>query len=226
MASSVWLAACLPALFSVVGRAEAVVILSPLALEGMQEDSRYFTRFGDTVLKKSVAIVLGEIDQISAIRGGDVVRVRVLSTHKGEEAEYVTLLAGRGEFYAGTQQLLFLESFGDAGRYQYINRISRSDPDYDAKEACLKAHLKIEALDAEDLRREAVRQFLRDGARSLQSWTRWNMLRELDYILKKYSDLVRRTDRQELRELAKSSKDEEFRDKLVDLLDSTEPSEN
>lgn len=198
-----WLALCAPSMVSGSGA----------------DDGRYFTRFGETVLRKSQAIVLGEIDHVQPIRGGDVVRVRVIQTYKGDDTETVTLLAGRGEFFAGTQQLLFLEQYGEAGRFQYINRISRSDPDYDAKEECLNDHLRMESLGEEGLRRDAVKEFLRKGARSSQSWTRWNMLRELAYILKKYPELITEADRAELRKLAESSPDDEFRRKLLELLE-------
>ena len=63
-----------------------------------------------------------------------------------------------------------------------------------------------------------ARSFLLQTARSEMKWTRWNMLRELEYVLRRYPGMVRDEDAAKLEEIAAESSDEGFAKELRALL--------
>jgi hypothetical protein len=179
----------------------------------------YFTKFGDQVLSRSPQIVRGRIASVSTAPRSEVVRVEVAVTFKGQQVQELVLLANPGEYFAGSDFLLFLEPFEEGPRYTCFNRISSTDPDYAIKERYLQQQLELEALPDPELRRDRARTLLVEHARSPESWLRWNMLRELAYVLDRYPGLVRTTESDGLHKAAEQSSDDEFRKELLILLD-------
>lgn len=183
-----------------------------------QQELPYFTQLGDKILSRSSLVVLGEVEAVSrALRGGEVVTVQVTETRLGEEHKSVTILAERGSFFAGSEMLLFLTP-NEGPTFSCLNRISRSDPDFDAKMAVLVQNLEIRELTDEESRKAHVRQILYENARSTDTWTNWNVARELQYVLQKYPDLLRAEDVKALLEVAEATSDEEFGKELRRLL--------
>ena len=178
----------------------------------------YFSKFGDQILSRSICIVRGSVVSVSEAPRSEVVRIEVAKTFKGDQQDTLTLLANPDEFFTGSELLLFLEYFEDGPRYVSFSRISTTDPEYEAKEEFLKQQLRLEAFDNEDDRRNLARRILLENARASASWTQWNMLRELKYVLEEYPSLVRSSDREELGAIAEESTDENFRTELRRLL--------
>src|SRR5262249_34039892 len=191
------------------------------------EELRWFTQFGDKVLSKCDAVLLGRIQAVTPVRGAEVVRTTILTWYLGTRAENqkeVTLISNPGDFFAGTEQLLFLQLFEGGPRFTYLNRISKTDPDFDAKEKSLAQQLEIKKIDNEEDRRRKVRGFLYNNSESRDSWTRWNMLRELAYVRKEYPDLVTKEDIEDLRKVAERSQDADFKKELLRLLQNKDKS--
>lgn len=186
-----------------------------------QPEFVYFTELGDEVLARSDAVILGEIASVARLRGTDVVRVAVSRAFLGAavaDSAEVTVLAPPGDFFAGSEHLLFLDRFEGGPRYSVRNRVSRHDPDWDAKLACLERNLALREIAPVEDRRRAVRKLLWDGADAADEWTRWHTLRELRWLRGRHPDLVTREDRDDLARLAARSADERFRDALLALL--------
>jgi hypothetical protein len=212
----------------------AVVLLAPLlaAAPASAPQSRakprfkYFTQLGDEVLNQVDAVLFGKVESIAPLRGADVVRVSIgtwyLGERKADQTE-VTLLASPGDFFAGTEQLLFLKLYEGGPRYRLHNRIARSDPDFDAKRRTLEEHVALRRLEREEDRRRQVRKLLYDEAGAREKWARWHAFHELEYVRTRYPDLVTREDRDELTRLAARSADEPFKKALLKLLKDWTP---
>ena len=211
-----------PALPSVAAKSEATA--SPgkerASLASAQESDPYFSKFGDQVLRRTQYIVKARVVSVEqATAQAVLVEVQVDTTFKGEEHEGFTILANRGEYFEGSELLLFLNDFEDGPRTTCSNRISVSDGDYDAKERHLTEQLEIEALSTPEDRRRKSRELLLQNLRAEGKWTRWNALRGLAYVLETYPDMMREADRKELREIAESTVDVEFQQELQALLE-------
>ena len=187
---------------------------------------RWFTQLGDEVLNQVDAVLLGRVESVVGMRGTDVVRIAIGTWYHGErraDQTEVTLLASRGDFFAGTEQLLFLKRYDGGPRYRLHNRVARSDPDFDAKLRVLEETISLKKLDREEDRRRQVRKLLYDEAGSREKWSRWHAYRELDYVRTRYPGLVTREDRDELTRLAARADDEAFKKALLKLLKDWPP---
>jgi len=184
-------------------------------------DFCWFTQFGDRVLQRVDSVLSGKVESVTPVRGTDVVRVSILAWHFGErrpDQREVTLLARRGDFFTGTEQLLFLQRFEGGGRYQLHNRVARSDPDYEAKLRCLEENLALLELERVEDRRLRARRLLHEGVGDRERWTRWHAFHELAYVRDAYPDLVTADDREEFTRLAARSDDAPFKKALLKLL--------
>ncbi len=182
---------------------------------------RYFTQLGDEVLARVDAVLLGKVESVTAVRGSDVVRVSVATWFVGERGVppgEVTLLAQHGDFFAGTEQLLFLKRFEGGPRYLLHNRVTCNDPDFEAKLRVLEQNVALRKLEREEERRRQVRKLLYDDAAARDGWTRWHAFHELEHVRRAHADLVTREDREELTRLADRSADPSFRKALLKLL--------
>jgi hypothetical protein len=194
---------------------------------------RWYTQLGDEVLAKVDAVLVGKVASISSLRGTDVVRVTIVRWLQGErpaaegplakEPADVTLLANPGEFFAGTEQLLFLQRYDGGPRYVLHNRVTRSDPDFEAKLASLERTLALKDLPRDEDRRRRVRKTIYDDAAARDAWTRWHAFHELEYVRKSFPDLVTREDREDLARLAARSEDAAFKKALLKLLKEWSP---
>jgi hypothetical protein len=195
---------------------------TPPKSEGRKaERFKYFTELGDTVINECDAIVTGRVARVTNLPGAAVVEIAVATWPYGDHAEgesSVTLLAHLDDFFAGTELLLFLKRFEDGPRYTYINRVLRSDPEYDAKLRVLTQTLALrDWKEAEDRRRQ-VRKLIFDDCEARESWTRWHALAELLYVRRTYPDLVTKEDVADLRAIAARSDDARFRKALLEAL--------
>ncbi len=180
----------------------------------------YFTRFGDQILSRSQTILRGRVDGVDSAGRLEVVRVESQEPFKGSVDEEVVVLANPGEFFAGSELLLFLELYQQGPRFTCFNRISTTDPEYETKEAYLREQLLLESQTDTTGRREMARGFLLEHAASEDPWMRWNMLRELAYVLEEYPDMLDENDAERLREIgqAQESRDARFHRELRALL--------
>lgn len=187
----------------------------------------YFNELGDTVVSKCDAIVYGKVASVKEFVGGVVVRVAVtswlLGEHAAGEAE-VTLLAHPDDYFAGNELLLFLQKFEGGPRFTDLNRILKSDPDFEAKRKVLDQTLELKGLKQEDDRRRQVRRLIYEGADARDSWTRWHALADLKHVLSNHPGLVTSEDRADLRALAKRSGDAKFQKALLAALEEKEKS--
>ncbi len=199
-------------------------------LLGAQEQPKkpafvWYTQFGDQVLNRVDAVLIGKVEEVTALRGTDVVRVSVVDWKWGDRdaklgsATEVTLLAQPGDFYVGNEQLLFLERFEKGSRYTLVNRVAKSDPDWEQKLECLAANLRLKPLERDEDRRREVRKALYDGLAARVVWTRWHAWQELVYVKSKYPDLVTREDRVDLEKLANRLDDAKLKKALQKLLE-------
>jgi len=187
----------------------------------------YFNELGDTVVAKCDAIVFGKVSSIKEMLGGAVVRVTVttwfLGDHAADQTE-VTLLAHVDDFFAGNELLLFLQKFEGGARFTFLNRILKSDPDFDAKKKVLDQTLELKKLDHEEDRRRQVRKLIYAGVDARDAWTRWHALADLKHALANHPGLVTLEDRADLRALAKRSSDAKFQKALLAELTEKEKS--
>jgi hypothetical protein len=187
----------------------------------------YFNELGDTVVAKCDAIVYGKVASVKEFVGGVVVRVAVtqwlLRDHAADDGE-VTLLAHPDDFFAGNELLLFLQKFEGGPRFTDINRILKSDPDFEAKRKVLDQTLELRGLKQEEDRRRQVRRLIYEGAEARDSWTRWHALADLKHVLSNHPGLVTTEDRADLRALAKRSSDAKFQKALLAALEEKEKS--
>jgi hypothetical protein len=186
----------------------------------------YFTQLGEEVLNQVDVVVEGRIAAVTKLRGTDVVRVTVTTWHLGDHKQgddEVTLLAPPDDFFAGSQQLLFLEKYETGGRFTVVNRVARSDPDFEAKLGVLTRNVALRKLDDVEDRQRAVRKMLYDDAVALETWTRQHALVELAYEKKHHPTLVTKEDREDLTKLAVRSEDEKWKKALLELLKDWPP---
>lgn len=182
---------------------------------------KYFTQLGDEVLNQVDAVLYGKVAGVSAMPGTDVIRVTITTWYQGERKEgqaEVTLLASRGDFFVGTEQMLFLKRFEGGARYTVHNRVAKSDPDFENKRKVLESTLALRKVEREEDRRRLVRKQNYDDAGARDAWTRWHALHELEWLRKRQPDLVTREDREDLSRLAARSEDEAFKKALLQLL--------
>lgn len=184
-----------------------------------------YTQFGAEVLAKVDAVLLGKVAEVTTIQGTDVVRVTVTSWRVGQPTEgstasqeSVTLLAATGDFFAGTEQLLFLRRYESGPRFTVFNRIARSDPEWEAKLACLDDNLALGRIEKDEDRRREARKMLYDGLAARSSWSRWHAWQELRWVRKERSDLVTKGDRDDMRRLMERSEDAKLKSSLLALL--------
>ena len=208
--------------------ARLAALLLPLAaaLAPQQEPAkraafRWFTQLGDEVLNRVDAVLQGKVAAVTRVHGADVVRVTIatwyLGTREPDQVD-VTLFAQQGDFFVGSEQLLFLKLYDGGPRFKVHNRVARGDPDFDDKVRILEQTLALRSLDHEEDRRRQVRKQLYDGAADRGSWMRWHAFHELEYVRKTYPDLVTREDRDDLTRVAARSEDELFKKALLKLL--------
>lgn len=187
----------------------------------------YFNELGDTVVSKCDVIVLGRVAAVKEFVGGVVVRVAVTTWLLGDHTEgeqEVALLAHPDDFFAGNELLLFLEKFEGGPRFTYLNRILKSDPDFEAKRKVLDQTLELRKLKQEEERRRQVRRLIYEGADARDSWTRWHALADLKHVLSNHPGLVTPEDRADLRALAQRSSDAKFQKALLAALAEKEKS--
>lgn len=185
----------------------------------------YFNELGDTVVSKCDAVVLGKVASVKDFPGGSIVRVTVSSWLLGEHGateNEVTLLAHPDDFFAGNELLLFLQKFEGGPRFTYVNRILKSDPDFEAKRKVLDQTLELRSLKQEEDRRRQVFRLIYEGAQSRDSWTRWHSLADLKHVLSNHKGLVTDDDRTDLRSLAQRSTDAKFQKALLAALSEKE----
>jgi len=195
--------------------------LAPAQAPPQRANFKYFTKLGDEVLNRVDAVLVGRIQSVTALRGTDVVLVEVVTWHSGPrrpDQKNVTLLANHGDFYVGTEQLLFLKLYEAGPRYTLHNRVARSDPDYDAKLHALEQSLALRRIPNEEDRKRQVRKQLWEDVGARDSWTRWHAYHELEWLRGRHDDLLPREDREELARLAARSGDPEFKKALTRLL--------
>src|SRR5262245_16456930 len=124
-----------------------LVLLAAFARPPAPRDSfKYFTQLGDQVLNQVDAVLYGKVVAVTAMPGTDVVRLSISTWYLGDRKEgqdQVTLLASRGDFFEGTEQLLFLKKYEGGPRYTLHNRVAKSDPDFEAKRHVLEATLAL-----------------------------------------------------------------------------------
>ncbi len=189
----------------------------------------WYTQFGAQVLAAVDAVLIGKVIEVSGLRGTDVVRVEIVEWKHGARpvglrgsVTEVTLLAMPGDFFVGTEQLLFLKLFEKGPRYNAFNRVARSDPDWDAKLACLDRNLALLALEKEEERRREARKLLYDDLTSTVHWTRWHAYHELAWVREKMPQMVTREDRADLRKAASACEDPKLRELVLKLLQEWE----
>lgn len=182
---------------------------------------KYFTQLGDQVLNQVDAVLFGKVAGITSMPGTDVVRVTIATWYLGERKEgqeEVTLLASRGDFFAGTEQLLFLRRFESGPRYTLHNRIAKGDPDFENKRRVLESTIALRKIEREEDRRRQVRKQIYDDAGARDTWTRWHAIQEIEYLRKQLPAVITREDREDLTRLAARSEDETFKKALLKLL--------
>jgi hypothetical protein len=181
----------------------------------------WYSELGDTVVAKCDAILVGKVGAISELRGGAIVRVDVSTWYYGDrtaDATSVTLLANPDDFFIGTELLLFLKKFESGERYTYVNRIIKSDSDFEPKRKVLEQTLALRAIARDDDRRREVRRRIYEDAGSTEMWTRSHVLREIAWLRAKWPDVLSREDFNDLRELARRSSDEKWKKALLAAL--------
>lgn len=189
----------------------------------------WYTQFGAQVLAKVDAVVVGKVVEVTGLRGTDVVRVEIVAWKHGArpkglrgDVTEVTLLAAPGDYFVGTEQLLFLALFEKGPRYTAYNRVARSDPDWDAKLGCLDKNLALLALEKPEERRREARKLLYDDLASTVHWTRWHAYHELLWVRENVPTLVTREDRDDLRKAANASDDAKLKELVLKLLQEWE----
>lgn len=189
------------------------------------ETTVWYTQFGADVLAAVHGVLLGKVVEVTPLRGTDVVRVAILEWRSGArpraltgEALEVTLLATPDDFFVGNEQLLFLKRFENGPRFSVHNRIAKSDPDWDAKLACLDHNLALQKIERDEDRRREVRKRIYDDLESRTNWTRWHSYQELAWVKKHHPTLVTYDDREDLKKLAAASEDVKLRGAVLELL--------
>ena len=185
----------------------------------------WYSQLGDTVISKCDAIVTGRVGAISELRGGAIVRVEVETWFYGDHApgqDEVTLLAHPDDFFTGTELLLFLQRFENGGRFTYLNRILKSDSDFEAKRKVLERTLALRDFPRDEDRRHEVRRRIYEDAGSIDAWTRAHVLLEIAWLRRNWPGLLTRPDLADLRELARRSPDEKWKKALLAALEDKE----
>ena len=185
----------------------------------------WYSLLGDTVVSKCDAIVAGKVGAISGLRGGAIVRVEVETWFWGDHAPgqtEVTLLAHPDDFFTGTELLLFLQRFENGGRFTYLNRILKSDSDFEAKRKVLERTLALRDFPRDEDRRHKVRRRIYEDAGSIDAWTRAHVLLEIAWLRRNWPGLLTRADLADLRELARRSPDEKWKKALLAALEDKE----
>lgn len=185
----------------------------------------WYSLLGDTVVSKCDAIVAGRIGAISELRGGAIVRVEVETWFYGDHApgqDEVTLLAHPDDFFTGTELLLFLQRFENGGRFTYLNRVLKSDSDFEAKRRVLERTLALRDFPRDEDRRHEVRRRIYEDAGSIDAWTRAHVLLEIAWLRRNWPGLLTRADLADLRELARRSPDEKWKKSLLAALEDKE----
>ncbi len=188
-----------------------------------------YTQFGAEVLDVVDAVLLGKVAEVTPLRGTDVVRVTILEwrwgarpQESGHDCAEVTLLAAPGDFFVGNDQLLFLKRYEKGPRFIVHNRIAKSDPDWDAKLACLDHNVALRALPKDEERRREVRKRLYDDLASRVNWTRWHGYQELAWLKRHQAKLVTREDREDLGRLMERCDDPKLAKSVGALLEEWE----
>src|SRR5262249_45172827 len=113
-----------------------------------KRDIQYFTYFGEKVLRRADFIAIAHVEKVShGGPGTDVVRLTVNQVFKGDrERKEILLLSSRGDFYPGADMLIFVEPYRSGRLSTYLGRVSKSDPDFNAKVKILGDYLALERL--------------------------------------------------------------------------------
>ena len=188
-----------------------------------------YTQFGVEVLDAVDGVLFGKVAEVTPLRGTDVVRVTILEwrygarpQEHGRDTAEVTLLAAPGDFFVGNDQLLFLKRFEKGPRFIVHNRIAKSDPDWDAKLACLDQNIALRSVAKDEERRREVRKRLYDDLASRVNWTRWHGYQELAWLKRHHAGLVTRDDREDLRRLMERCDDRKLVKGVLALLEEWE----
>ena len=183
----------------------------------------WYSQLGAEAVALSSAVVIGKVESVSQLRGTDVVRVSISEWIWGGDpdkpAAEVTLLAGRDDFFVGTSQLLFLATFEKGPRFTVVNRIAKSDPDFEEKVAVLRSVVTLRRTEPDEERRRQARKFLYDLATARGKWTRWHAIQEIASVRKRHPDLVTAEDRAELKKLAARTEDADWKKALLAALE-------
>ncbi len=188
-----------------------------------------YTQFRAEVLDVVDAVLIGKVIEVMSLRGTDVVRIEIGEWKQGVRpqgvhgpVDEVTLLAAPGDYFVATEQMLFLKLFEKGPRYSAFNRVARSDPDWDAKLACLDQNLALARIEKDEDRRREARKLLYDQLTSRLNWTRWHAYHELAWVRKNVPALVTREDRDDLRKAATACDDAKLKEKVLKLLQEWE----
>lgn len=183
-------------------------------------DIKYFSYFGERVLKRSQCIAVAKVDRVTpGGPGSEVVHLVVKDVLKGDrDTTEQLLLASRGDFYAGVEMVIFLEPYGAGHFATYLGRILKSDPDFTAKLRVLRQYLALERLPDDAARAQEVRHIILKNIADTVDWVRWNALRELEHVVRDSPSLLTSEDRSQLSAACTSLADSTFKKTFLGVL--------
>ncbi len=132
--------------------------------------------------------------------------------------EEIVVLAGHGEFLAGSDYILFLKSFRDGSRYVAIERIASGDRDFLAKRQVLTAFAALDRILDESERVTKIRDLLLTNLKDKSEFVRWNALTELKALALARADVFTAEHRKSLVAVATAERGEVFRQGLKEIL--------
>gem|GEM_PF-3294131 len=161
----------------------------------------YLTLFGQEHLQGIDVVAEVKVVKVTPFgMGVEVVvlkPIEVLSDHltKAQRRRHpISVLSNKGEFLERTKLLVFLKIFGSGQWYITRKRLEPLDKDYQTKLRVMTHYIEIESIENRSRRVQVLKNFLIENLNVENSWGRWNVLHELQELLRRHATLFSRDD--------------------------------
>jgi hypothetical protein len=146
----------------------------------------------DLLARCPLVVVARTITAREATVSSDLLHVRVVERMLGravKPGDELTVLSPVGQFQFGDEDLLFLRPYRDGNRYEVVERVSSTDPNYEAKLSISRRSIWLMEIPEPEQRADATLSLLLRLLGSRDRWTRSHAIDELAWMAREHHAL-------------------------------------
>lgn len=179
-----------------------------------------FVTFGNNILRRAHTIANVEVKSLFELgQGVAIARCTVEAMLKGDRAaKELVVLSAPGDLAVGNRYVVFVETFGEGGRFRLVNRFASSERDFDDKVKVLEQYLEILEIKDVGEQLDALRDRLLLNVSSERVFVKWNAVEELRAFAKAHAQRFAAPHRARLVAAWRAEASATFRDEVKKVL--------